>query len=189
MKNNKNLLRLSFLFLIFNLIINVINAQDVFASTMKIGPFKPGMLQKEVEAIILKKLTTKELKASVDNYEKNIKVVLNNVVFFIGFFDESYGDEKLERNYKINKVLCNDPKIRTKSGVMLGMTKFEVMKILDNQKIGYNYTINSYENEDKKILINEFLLIYDDKAGTNLTLEFKNGKVVNFIVQAGGDGC
>jgi hypothetical protein len=188
MKNIKFIASL-FLVLVFTMLSTSSYAQDVFASTMKIGPFKPGMPQKEVESVLLKKLTANEVKASMDNYEKPMKVVLNNVDFYISFYDETYGDEKLDRKYAISKVRCNDAKVKTKSGVAIGMTKYEVMKILDKQKIGYNYNINTYENEDKKKVVNEYLLIHDDKAGTNLQLEFKDGKINNFSVQAASDGC
>lgn len=178
-----------FTFILFGVLQNV-KAQDVFASTIKLGPFYLGMAQKEVETILLKKFTAKELQASNDNYDKNIKTTLNGIVFNLGFMAQYDEKGEVTKNYQLTRVTCNDSKIKTKSGIAIGTDKLEVFKILDTQKIGYNY--NKYFERDEKQKfngkVNEYIIIYDDQAGKSLQLKLNNGKVVLFSLEY-SEGC
>ncbi len=186
----KKLFKLFFVILLcFN--ISGLIAQDIMASTIKIGPFYLDMKQAEVESIILKKLATKELKDSYQDFNKDIIVTVNNTKFKLGFNSEY--DNKGEPNgkYLVSRVHCDDINIKTKSGIKIGMAKAEIMSILDKLKIGYSYYKSlKYNNEGK--LTNtfiEYFTIFDEKAGKSLTVDLKEGRVVSFSLNYSEDGC
>jgi hypothetical protein len=170
---------------------NNLMAQDITASTIKIGPFYIDMKQSEVESVILKKLSSKDLKVSYEDFNKDIIVTVNSTKFKLGFATEY--DDKGEPNgkYRISRVHCEDKNVKTKSGIKVGMAKTEVMTILDRLKIGYSYYKSlKYTNEGK--LTNSFIEyfnIFDEKAGKNLTVELKNGEVIAFSLSYAEDGC
>jgi hypothetical protein len=169
----------------------MIQAQQVFASTIKLGPFYLEMKQKEVESTILRKFTNKELQKSNESYNNNIKVTLNGVIFELGF-SEMYNEDTLApKKYYLTRAKCGDSRIKTKSGIAIGMDKFQILKILDTQKLTYTFSkFSSYDNDGKPNGgFGEGLTIYDEKASRSLHIEFKNGKASVFYLSYGDEGC
>jgi hypothetical protein len=168
-----------------------LQAQDITASTIKIGPFYIDMNASEVESIILKKLSTKELKASYEDFRKDIIVTVNDAKFKLGFATEYNANGEPNGKYKVSRVHCEDKNVKTKNGIKVGMSKTETMAILDKLKIGYSYYKSLKYSDDGKLTNTfiEYFTIFDEKAGKSLTVDLDNGKVISFSLSYSEDGC
>lgn len=157
-------------------------AQDVIASTIKLGPFSLEMKLTEVEKICNKKFSKAELKIPTEEYEKTMTVVANGVKYELRFKDSYNKDGNKDGGFEITGVKSTDSKLKTKSGIAIGMNKYEIIKKLDGMNIGFEY--RKYPKYDKdgnttKAFI-ETITINDTQAGRSLTLNIKNEKVESF---------
>jgi hypothetical protein len=158
-------------------------AQDIIASTLKIGPFALDMKLQDVEAITLKKYSTATIKKSIEDY-KPIEVQLNGVKFKLTFF-ENYDEKGNNTNtYKVYRIECSDSKVKTKSGIMYGMDRNTLLQLVGKMDIGYTFSkYQEYDNDGKPTKkFNETLSIYDSQAGKTLTIRLKDGKVNSFEI-------
>jgi hypothetical protein len=162
---------------------NAIKAQDVLASTLKIGPFSLDMKLKDVEAITLKKIEIAAIEKSIKDY-KPIEVLLNSVKFKLTFF-ETYSD-KGERTgeYKVYRIECNDSRVKTKSGITYGMDRNDLLQLVNKMDIAYTFSkYNEYDDNGKPTKkFNETLTIFDSQAGKTLYIRLKDGKVSGFEI-------
>jgi hypothetical protein len=166
-------------------------AQDNYASTLKLGPFKLGMHLEQAEILINRQISVSEAKLTANDYEKWTKATIAGVTYSIGFSPEYNEDEEAPKKYTIARVKCADPSIKTKSGIAIGMSKLQAFKILDDQKLDYTYTkyTETDDKGNKTGKVHEHITITDDKAGKALSMELKEGKIINFSLEYGGDGC
>lgn len=158
-------------------------AQDIVASTLKIGPFALDMKLQDVEAITLKKYKIEVIKKSIEDY-KPIEAQINGVKFKLTFF-ENY-DEKGNgtNNYKLYRIECSDSKVKTKSGITYGMDRNTLLQMVSKMDVGYTFSkYQEYDNDGKPTKkFNETLSIYDSQAGKTLTIRLKEGKVSSFEI-------
>jgi hypothetical protein len=178
-----------FVFICLVFAFNSINAQDILASTLKIGPFALDMKLKDIEAIALKKIDVAAIEKSIKDY-KPIEVQLNGVKFKLTFF-ETYSD-KGERTgeYKLYRIECNDSRVKTKSGIAYGMDRNALLQLVNKMDVGYTFSkYNEYDDNGKptKKFI-ENLSIFDSQAGKTLFIRLKDGKVSGFEI-AYEEGC
>ncbi len=165
-------------------------AQDNYASTLRMGPFKIGMNLEQVELVTQKQIATSEAKITYDNYEKWYSTNIDGVVYKLGFEPVYNEDEAAPTRYTLSRIKCSDVNIKTKSGIAIGMTRAQVLAFLDKLNMTYHYS-KFYEVDDqgkKNGTINENFELYDD-SGKMLRMELKNGKVAHFVCEEGGDGC
>jgi hypothetical protein len=165
------------------------NAQDVIASTLKIGPFALDMKLQDVEAITLKKYDIAAVKKSTQEY-KPLEAQINGVKFLLTFV-ENYDNKGNNTNtYKLYRIECSDSKVKTKSGITHGMDRSTLLQLVSKLDIGY--TFSKYQEYDKDgnrtKKFNETLNIYDSQAGKTLTMRLKDGKVDSFEI-AYEEGC
>ncbi len=161
--------------------------QDVNVSTGKIGPFYLGMNLADAEKALGAKITIKEVKKSADDYKFDINQIVQGVVIKIGFNEEYNDDPKTKKNYTITRVKSSDSKLKTKSGICIGLKREKVLEILDAQSIAYEYRKYPAYNEDPKalVILEEFFFIYDLKAGKQLIVNMQNGVVTGFELSYG----
>jgi hypothetical protein len=167
-----------------------LQGQDHFASTGRIAQFKLGMNLEQMEAIIERKISTDEAKLVSENYEKWISATWNGILFQFGF-DYEYEENPLaDKKFHLSRVKCSDARIKTKSGISIGMHKLEVFRILDEQKIDYTYSkfAELDEGGKKNGKYYETLTVTDD-AGKTLLFNFKDGNIISFVLEYGADGC
>ncbi len=160
-----------------------LNAQDILASTIKMGPFWLDMKQAEVEAITMKKISSSEIKQSIADY-KPIEILVNGVKFKVMFF-ESYDDKgNATGKYQLNRVECSDKKVKTKSGITYGMDRMTLFQLVSKMGIGFNFSkYQEYDNNAKPTKkFNETLTIYDSEAGKSLFIKLTDGKVSSFEI-------
>jgi hypothetical protein len=157
-------------------------AQDIVASTIKIGQFYLGMKHTEIEKISTKKFTTTELKTLSDDYEKTTDVMVNGVKYTLDFYPTYSNEGKLDGTYTLSRVVCADSKVKTKSGITVGMDKFEVLKKLNSMNISFEFNkYTKYDNDGKPTkFFKEYIKINDTQAGKSLTLNIENDKVQSF---------
>jgi hypothetical protein len=179
--------------IIFLLGNNIINAQDINASTIKIGPFYLEMKMNEVEKIIGEKIQKK--KNAKDDYAayQDLKIVHQGIVYTMSFYEDYNLDEKAPKKYILASVKSEDSRIKTKSGIAIGMSKAAIMQILGEQNIEYSYSKWFDYDENGKVTtkLRENLSINDTKASRSLILTMEKGKVVGFELGYGGEegGC
>ena len=158
------------------------HSQDILASTMKIGPFSLGMKQTEVEAILLKKIPLADIKNSNENYEKPVSITFNGTTFKLGFMEVFSDKGELTGKYKVNRIICDDKNVKTKSGLVIGMGSMQAFQLLSAMDISFTYN-KSLQYDDagkplKKYI--ESIRIYDTKAEGTLQLNIKDGKIATF---------
>jgi hypothetical protein len=160
----------------------ITTAQDILASTMKIGSFYLGMKHTEIEKMSSKKFTTTELKTISDDYEKTTYVMVNGVKYTFDFYPTYNDDGKLDGTYTLSKVLCADSKVKTKSGISIGMDKFDVLKKLNTMNISFEFSkYTKYDKDGKPTkYFKEYIRINDTQAGKSLTLNIENDKIQSF---------
>lgn len=170
---------------------NTANAQPPYASTMKIGPFSIDMKNEEVDKICGKKIPLALLKESDKDYKKMVDVVVDFVNYSLRFYQEYDKDGKETNSYKVISIKTVSSNITTKSGIAIGMDKFDVLKKLDGMNISYRFYKNREYNDDGKITNNfyETIEIVDSEAYKTLTLEISSGKVSAFVLSNQEDGC
>ncbi len=174
--------KLSLLLLTSFAFCSITTAQDVLASTIKIGSFYLGMKHTEIEKMSTKKFTTTELKTLSDDYEKTTDVMVNGVKYTFDFYPTYTTDAKLDGTYTVSKIICGDSKVKTKSGITIGMNKFEVLKKLNGMSISFEFNkYTKYDNDGKPTkYFKEYIRINDTQAGKSLTLNIENDKVHSF---------
>jgi hypothetical protein len=164
-------------------------AQDILATTAQIGPFILGQKQSAVEQIILKKLDKKLVKQSYENYDKPIKVTINNVPFELSFWQD-YDDKGNARDeYVVKSVKCTSKLVKTKSGIGVGWQKYEVLKKLEGLGTEHEYRRNRrYDNDGKKLESFYETITVIDTNGKTLVLNLENGIVMSFELYY-NEGC
>jgi hypothetical protein len=184
-------LKITILLLAVFTILKTTNAQKAYASTMKIGPFSLGLKNTEVEKICKKKINISELKLTDSNYEKFIDVVVDDINYQLGFFEVYNDDGKSNKIFQINRIKCVSDNVQTKSGITLGMEKFEVLKKLNSMNISYQFIKNKeYDDNGKRTnKFYELIEIIDNDSGSTLILEIKNEKISAFSLSYQSDDC
>jgi hypothetical protein len=165
-------------------------AQEVLATTAQIGPFSLNQKLSSVEQILLKKLNKAEVKTSVSEYDKPVKVSINGVAFELSF-GEDYDDKgNIKNEYIIKTIKCKSKLVKTKSGIAVGWQKYDVLKKLDGLGTEYEYRKSrKYDNDGKKLAtFYEVIMVFDGVSGKNLALELQNGEVVSFELYY-AEGC
>ena len=167
-----------------------LSAQDIFASTIKLGPFSLDMKNTDVNKICGKKISASELKKASDEYEKVIEVIVDGIKYNVDFYTATDGNGKEDGTYNVTRIKCSDSRMKTKSGITIGMDKFTVLKKLDEMNVGFdfykNFKYNNEGNPTTKFI--EYIKIYDTKAGKTLTLNVENGKVSSYELYY-DEGC
>lgn len=184
-------LKLSLLVIVVFTLLKSTSAQLAYASTLKIGPFSLGLNNVEIEKIIKKKISLKELKLTDTNYEKYVNVVVSDINYQLGFY-ELYNEEGKQNNtYKLSRIKCVSDNVQTKSGINLGMEKFEVLKKLNSMNISYRFIKNKKYDDNGKPTnkFYELIEIIDSDAGSTLTLEIENEKISAFSLSYESDDC
>ena len=184
-------LKIFVLFFTILSLVESVHAQTVFASTLKIGPFSLDMKNDAVDKIIGKKLSKAELKDNTENYEKMIDVNVGGVLYKLDFNNNYNKDGDLVGTYKLAKIKCNDAKVVTKSGIAIGMDKYDVLKKLDGMNIAFRFIkYSEYDNDGKPTnKFKEYIEISDRTAYSVLSLEIENSKITGFEVSYQEDGC
>ena len=169
---------------------NKVFAQELNASTIKLGPFSLDMKNTDVDKICGKKIPIAELKKASEDYEKALTVTVNGVKYSLDFYKNTDGDGKEDGTFTLTKIKCSDGKMKTKSGITVGMEKFAVLKKLDEMNVGFEFYKNlNYDNDGKPTnKFYEYIKIYDTKAGKTLTLNLEVGKVKSFELYY-DEGC
>ncbi len=173
-----------------NIFFNHVSAQEISASTGKIGPFFLEMKQAEIEKICNKKFTINELADVSNNYEKTIEVQVNGVAYAIDFVPYYNDNGEKENSYNLCRVVCKDKNIKTKSGISVGMNKFEVLKKLNTMNIGFEFSkYLRYDNNGIATrTFSEFIKINDAQSGRALTINIVNEVVQSFELYI-DEGC
>ena len=182
--------KFSILIVLFFGFTNSLFSQELTASTLKLGPFSLDMKNTDVDKICGKKITVIELKKASEDYEKALVVTVNGVKYSLDFYKNTDGDGKEDGTFTLTKIKCSDSKMKTKSGIAIGMEKFAVLKKLDEMNVGFEFYKNlNYDNDGKPTnKFYEYIKIYDTKAGKTLTLNLEDGKVKSFELYY-DEGC
>jgi hypothetical protein len=183
-------LKITILLLSIFAILKTTNAQEAYASTMKIGPFSLDMKDADVNKICEKKISNTQFKNSTENFEKKAKVNVNGIEYKLGFSNSYDKDGNLDGKFNLVRVESKDQKIKTKSGIAIGMDKFEVLKKLDGMNISYLFNkFFKYDDGNPTNKISEYIEIRDSKTYSTLTLEIENGKISGYVLEFVQDGC
>lgn len=179
-------------FFIFSFTFSIAKAQDVNASTLKLGSLYLEMNLKEVEKVTGQKISIKEVIKSDENYYYNVKVIFQGIVLELGF-NKIYNENATATNeFWVSRLKSSDSKLKTKSGITIGMKRSQIFEILDKQGTAYQYNkMPAYDKEGLPTnVLEESLNILDIKANRSLILLMQNGKVVGFQLGYGhSDGC
>jgi hypothetical protein len=184
-------LKITILLLAIFAIFKTTNAQEVYASTMKIGPFSLDMKDADVNKICANKISKTQFKNSAENFEKKVKVTINGIVYKLGFYNNYDKESNLDGTFNLVRVESTDDKIKTKSGIAIGMDKFEVFKKLDGMNISYLFNkFFKYDDDGNPTnKFSEYIEIRDSKTYSTLTLEIENGKISGYVLEFAQDGC
>ncbi len=181
------------LFLLLVTIVGLTNmsmAQDMVASTAKIGQLNLKMNNLDVEKIIKKPILKSELLKCDTNYGYNIKIKVDSIDYEVRFEKEYDSLGKALSIYKVFSIKCNSNKLKTKSGLAIDMNKFKAMEILDKAKVLYSYSksldYSTEVNSDK--LVEKFTFI-DNKTYDILMIYLKDGVIESFELTWVMDGC
>lgn len=184
-------IKLFILFFAIFALLKTTSSQQVFASTIKIGPFSLDMKNAEVDKICGRKISKVELKNSAENFEKMVEVVVDDINYKLRFYEDYNDKGEPNGNYKLTSIKCVSGNIKTKSGITVGMNKYDVLKKLDEMNISFHFYKNKeYDNEGKpKNKFYEMIEIIDSDAYRTLTLEITNDKISGFVLSYQEDGC
>jgi hypothetical protein len=170
---------------------NATYAQEAFASTIKLGPFSLDMKNAEVNKICENKITKAEFKNSAESLEKKVKVIVNGIEYKLGFYYNYDKDGNLDGTYNLVKVESTDQKIKTKSGIGIGMDKFDVLKKLNGMNVSYSFNKSLKYDDDgnptNKFI--EYIEIIDNTAHKTLMLKIDKEKISGFELSVQEDGC
>ncbi len=160
-------------------------AQDI--STLRIGQFKIEQTQEQVESILGNPLPKSQIIKSDTDYNYYVPVT-NNGQSFLLRFGKDYNKE--EEAYVLRTVIYKGLDYKTKSGIKVGLTKLDVIKILDDSGMDYSYDRYTEKDDNgKKIKTHESFRINDNTAGKSLIIEMKNNKVYQFELSYSEEGC
>lgn len=162
-------------------LINVSNGQDIIASTAKIGQLNLKMNNLDVEKVIKKAIPKSDLIKCDTSYYYYIKLKIDSVDYDVRF-QKQYDSLGIPLStYKVFSIKCNSIKVKTKSGLTIGMNKFKAMEILDKTKVLYGYSksldYSTETNSDK--LVEKFTFI-DNKTYDILMIYLKDGVIESF---------
>ncbi len=159
------------------------HAQDINASTIRLGPFYIGMKLSELQTVSGRKISKSEMKAVTDDYEKVIEVMFDQAVFEIDFYP-GYSENGVETEATVSKIVCKDQRVKTKSGITIGANKFDLLRQLSGMNVNFSFNKNkAYDSEGKptqKFIESFSIMDYD--AGSTLTLIIENDKVIAFTI-------
>lgn len=168
-----------------------IQAQDINASTVRLGPFYINMKATEVEKLSNRKLSAKELKEQDENYNKMIDVMVDNVIYQLHFYP-GYNDQGIsDGSYILSRVICEDKRLKTKSGIAVGQNKIDIIKQLSGMNINFDFSKYLQYDDDGKPTKNfvEQITIRDNDASSVLILNIKNEKIISFELYLQEGGC
>jgi hypothetical protein len=182
------------LFLLLVTIITLINtsiSQDITASTAKIGILDLRMNISDVEKIIKKSIPKSELIKFDTSYNYHTKIKIDSINYEVRFNKEYDSLGNALPSYKMFSIKCNSNKVKTKSGLVIGMTKFKAMELLDKAKIlfGYSKEKDYGIDEGKSEKIIEKFTFYDNKTSDMLIIYLKEGIIESFELTEAIDGC
>lgn len=167
-----------------------LQAQDVNASTVRLGPFYINMKATEIEKLSNRKLNAKELKEQEENYNKMIDVMVDNVIYHLHFYP-GYNDQGTDGTYVLSRVISEDKRLKTKSGITIGQNKIDIISRLSKMDINFDFSKYRKYNDDgipTKDFV-EQITIRDNDASSVLILNISNDKVVSFELYLQEGGC
>ncbi len=168
-----------------------LQAQDVNASTVRLGPFSINMKATEVEKLSNRKLSLKELKGQDEDYNKMIDVMVDNVIYQLHFYPGYNEQGASDGSYILSRVKCEDKRMKTKSGITIGQNKIDIITQLSGMNISFDF--NKYQNYDTDgkptKLFSEQITIRDTDAGSSLILNISKEKIISFELFLQEGGC
>jgi hypothetical protein len=152
---------------------------DYLVTWNGIGPLRIGMSKADVEKILGKKLTLKNLLNKDEGYADTLKVKYKNADLQI-YFEKQYVDEN---NYDIvlQGMRTSSPLCKTKIGIGIGDDK---MKIINAYEYNTLYLSQEFEDDTytKRSKTRSMISIYSDDSGNSIVLYLVNKKVVTIEV-------
>ncbi len=143
-------------------------------STTRINDIKLGMKQSELEKVINKKI-----KIPLDEYgnPSNFKLAHNGVTYTLYFW-------QIENDFQVGSITANDSSLKTLSGIKKGSTLDELWSKYKN----YNIKIYQGWEDDSASKRQRYFIVEDYDAGSALSIELNDNKVVGFSVSY-NEGC
>lgn len=153
-------------------------------STLRIGPFKVLMDKAEAEALAHKPLLT----ATEKNEYKGETVVKYNNELLKVTINQQYAGENLPDKEVITSMSTTSAKFRTKSGMGVGSTRYE---LLNTYKDYSNFEVYGGwdENSEKRSKTISYMVLRDEDAMTSLSFKMVNNVVVEISVYQDEGGC
>lgn len=153
-------------------------------STLRIGPFKINMDKSEAEALAHKPLLT----ATEQNEYKGETVVKYNNELLKVTINQQYDGEDQQQKELITNLSTNSSKFRTKSGMGVGSTRYE---LLNTYKDYSNFEVFAgwEEESDSRSKTISFFVLKDGDAMTALSFKMVNNVVVEINIFIDEGGC
>lgn len=153
-------------------------------STLRIGPFKVFMDKSEAESLAHKPLLT----ASEKNEYRGETVVKYNSELLKVTINSQYVGENQPEKEVITNMSTTSSKFRTKSGMGVGSTRYE---LLNTYKDYGNFQVYTGwdENSEKRSKTISFFVLTDVDASTSLSFKLVNNVVVEISVYQDEEGC
>ncbi len=165
---------------VFVLAFGFMHAQENFEiSTLRIGPYKIFMDQKEAEKIA-------GMPLKITDGEKKNNVKYNGELIGIQVFS-GYGGTANPDGITITGLTTTSKKFKTKSGMGVGNTKDELINTYKNYP---RFSVNPAYNEQTGKPLKEagYFSLEDDDAGTQLIFKLTNNIVTEITVYI-NEGC
>lgn len=150
-------------------------------STLRIGPFKINMSEKDAIELARKPL----LRPLEENsYNGTTTVKYNNELIKVTLGNDYSNNET---SYIVQGLSTTSSKFRTKSGIGIGSTKEELLNTYKN--LSHFEMRPGYDDEGKRKTSEAYFSVYDDDAATVLTFKIVDNEVVELSVLPAYEGC
>ncbi|WP_222164760.1 hypothetical protein [Edaphocola aurantiacus] len=153
-------------------------------STLRIGPFKIFMDKAEAEALAHKPLLTATEK---NDYKGETVVKYNNELLKVTINTQYVGENQPEKEV-ITNMSTTSAKFRTKSGMGVGSTRYELLNTYKDYSNFEVYAGWEEDNEKRSKNISYFVL-KDLDAMTSLSFKLVNNVVVEINIYQDEGGC
>jgi hypothetical protein len=169
-----------FFLLLFAFATRVTAQSNDYLVTMKgIGALKIGTRQADIEKVIGKKITLKNLLNKEEGYADTIKAKYKNIDVLLYLERQYTSDEKSE--IVLQGIKTSSPLCKTNAGIGIGDDKMKIISVYENNTlyIWPDYTDDTYTTRSKtKSVIN----VSADNSDNAITFYLTNKKVTSVEV-------
>lgn len=151
-------------------------------STTRINDFRLGMPKTQLEKIVGKSIN---LNIVNDYPSESTHVVFKGIVYEVYFSLDYDENGNKQTDYKLYSVKAKDKSLKTLSGIGVGSTLDDLIKVYKD----YNFEVSdSWDDKGNRTKTLRSFSINDYDAGTYLVFTLKNNQVIEFFLSY-YEGC